>query len=260
MVDYHDRPEWSYSQMKLILDHGIDYALASKRKLLPEPQSSFIDLGQLVHMLILGGADNFAVSEYPDFRTKAAREWRDEQIANHKNIVTHDQFVAATTIIENRIAKHPLVQQFLYEGCKHEVEMYAKADGIDLRGKADVVKINDNSMIIVDVKTTAQFDECAPREGYSPRKPYYMHYDLQAAVYTLIGSASQKISSSFTNYYFCFIETVAPYRVQFVHTSPEFLESGERKLRRCIDAIKEAGDREPRFLLEEVPELGDFSL
>ncbi len=259
-MNYHERPEWSYSQMKHILDHGIDYAVAAKRKMLPEPQSQAIDLGQLIHMLILGGKDTFAVSEFDNFRTKAARDWRDEQIANHKNIVTKELFDIAETVIEERLEKHPLAQQFLYGNCKHEVEMYAKADGVDLRGKADVLKISGDSMIIVDIKTVSQFDECVPHEGYSPRKPYYMHYDLQAAVYTLIGSASQKISSSFTNYYFCFIETVAPYRVQFVHTSPEFLESGERKLRRCLDAIKEFGDKEPNFLIEEVPELGDFSL
>lgn len=27
-MDYYKRPEWSYSQMKVILDSGIDYAVA----------------------------------------------------------------------------------------------------------------------------------------------------------------------------------------------------------------------------------------
>ena len=50
---YYSRPEWSYSSMKLILDHGIDYAVAAKRGDLPDLDSKAIDLGQLVHMLAL---------------------------------------------------------------------------------------------------------------------------------------------------------------------------------------------------------------
>lgn len=252
-IDYHKRPEWSYSSMKKILDSGIDYAVAGKQGLLPEPQSPFIDQGQLVHMLILGGEDTFAVCEFDDFRTKAAREWRDEQLAKHKNIVTKAQFEATTTIIEH-IEKHPHTKDYLMgDGFKHEVEMYAKAEGVDLRGKADALKITGNSMIITDIKTTAQFDKFFRNASRS-------HYDLQAAVYTLVGSASQKISSSHTNYYFCVVETVVPYRVQFFHAGLEFLEAGERKLRKCIDTIKDFGDQTPNFLIEEVPELGDFSL
>lgn len=47
-AEYHDRPEWSYSQMKVILDSGIDYAVAKKNGLLPAPDSKAIDIGSLV--------------------------------------------------------------------------------------------------------------------------------------------------------------------------------------------------------------------
>lgn len=271
--NYHDRIEWSYSQMKLILDHGIDYAVAAKRKMLPGPKSAAIDLGQLAHMLVLGGKDCYALKEdsgFKDYRTNAAKEWRVEQEQQGKVIINQTQWEAVEQMVKN-IEAHPHSKHHLLgHYFRHEVEMYAKADGVDLRGKADALMVKEwfdvgnncdaRSLTITDIKTTAQFDECVPREDYHPRKPYYMHYDLQAAVYTLIGSASQKVSSGFTNYYFCFVETVAPYRVQFVHASTEFLESGERKLRKCIDAIKEFGDREPNFMIEEIPELGDYSL
>lgn len=271
--NYHDRPEWSYSQMKLILDHGIDYAVAAKQKMLPGPKGAAIDLGQLAHMLVLGGKDCYALQEdsgFKDFKTNAAKEWKAEQERHGKTIIRQSQWEAVEQMVKN-IEAHPHSKHHLLgHYFRHEVEMYAKADGVDLRGKADALAIieyvteNTNgehkTLKITDIKTTAKFDECVPHEGYQPRKPYYMHYDLQAAVYTLIGSASQKVSSSFTNYYFCFVETVAPYRVQFVHASAEFLESGERKLRKCIDAIKEFGDREPNFMIEEIPELGDYSL
>lgn len=252
-VDYHKRPEWSYSSMKKILESGIDYAVAEKQGLIPGPRSAAIDLGQLTHMLILGGEDTFAICEFDDYRTKAAREWRDEQIANNKNIVTKTQWEAVKSIVEH-IESHPHTKEYLTgDGFKHEVEMYAKAEGVDLRGKADALKITGDSMIITDIKTTAQFDKFFKSASWN-------HYDLQAAVYTLVGSASQKISATRTNYYFCVVETVVPYRVQFFHAGLEFIEAGERKLRKCIDAIKDFCDKTPNFLLADIPELGDFSL
>lgn len=252
--NYHKRPEWSYSSMKKIIDSGIDYAVAAKNGMLEPPSSAYIDLGQLAHMLVLGGEDTFAICEFPDFRTKAAREWRDKQIAAGKNIITDEQFKAVEQIVKN-IESHPLSQEFLLgDGWKHEVEMYAStSEGVKLRGKADALKVNSDSLIVSDIKTTAQFDKFKKSASWN-------HYDLQASVYTMVASASQKIDPGMCNYYFCVAETVAPYRVQFFHASLEFLEAGERKLRKCIDAIAEFGDKAPNFLIPEVGELGDWSL
>lgn len=254
MVDYHKRPEWSYSSMKKILDSGIDYAVAAKRGDLGEPSSSFIDLGQLAHMLVLGGNDTFAICEFPDFRTKAAREWRDEQIANGRNIITQEQFKAAESIVAN-IENHPHSQKYLLgKDIKHEQEMFAKTpEGVELRGKADAIRLVDGkSVIVTDIKTTAQFDKFHKAAGWN-------HYDLQAAVYSLIAAAYMKVDPNLVNYYFCVAETVAPYRVQYFHASLEFVEAGERKLRACIDAIVEFGNKSPNFLIEEIRELGDWS-
>lgn len=251
VYNYHKRPEWSYSSMKKIIDSGIDYAVAAKKGMLGEPSSSYIDLGQLAHMLILGGDDTFAVSEFPDFRTKVAQEWRNQQIAAGKNIITQDQFVAVTSMVEN-IENHPYSKEYLTGShIKHEQEMYAKtAEGILLRGKADAIgyyEDNTTPKTICDLKTTAQFDKFK-------KSASWMHYDLQAATYTLIAKTNR------VNYYFCVVETVLPYRVQYFHASIDFIEAGERKLRRCIDEIVEFGDKEPSFLITEMGELGDWSI
>ena len=63
--------------MKLILDHSIDYAVAAKRGDLPDLDSKAIDLGQLVHMLALGGEDQFAISPFENFYSKESKMWRD---------------------------------------------------------------------------------------------------------------------------------------------------------------------------------------
>lgn len=252
--DYHKRPEWSYSSMKKIIDSGIDYAVGARRGLVEAPSGKAIDLGQLAHTLVLGGEDTFAICEYPNFLTKAAREWRDEQIANGKNIITQDMLRSCESIVKN-IENHPHSQTYLFgENIKHELEMFAKTgEGVELRGKADAIRLNEGqSIVITDIKTTAQFDKFA-------KSAYWNHYDLQAAVYSLIGASHLKVSPELVNYYFCVAETVAPFRVQYFHAGLEFLESGERKLRNCIDAIVAFGNKDPNFLIEEITELGDWS-
>lgn len=252
--NYHKRPEWSYSSMKKILDSGVDYAVAAKQGDLGEPQSPFIDLGQLAHMLILGGEDTFTICEFPDYRTKAAQTWRDEQIALGKNIITQEQFKAAAQIIKN-IEEHPHSKKFLFaNGAKYEQEMFAKTpEGVALRGKADAIIIDGKAAVVIDLKTTAQFDKFKKAASWN-------HYDLQAATYTIITASHLKVDPGLVNYYFCVAETVAPYRVQWFHASIEFVEAGERKLRTCIDAIAAFGDNKPNFLIEEIGELGDWSL
>ncbi|MFA5172575.1 MAG: PD-(D/E)XK nuclease-like domain-containing protein [Sulfuriferula sp.] len=254
-LNYHDRPEWSYSSMKKIIDSGIDYAVGAKRGMLPPPQSQFIDLGQLAHMICFGGDDTFAISEFPDFRTKAAQEWRDEQLAAKKNIITKAQFEAADQIVKN-IENHPHTEKYLLgKGFMYEQEMFAKtSEGVDLRGKGDSLNMSDKkNIIITDLKTTAQFDKFK-------KSASWQHYDLQAAVYTLITALFAKVEPEQVTYMFCVAETVAPYRVQYFHASNEFLEAGERKLRTCIDAILSFGKNDPNFLIEEIGELGDWSL
>lgn len=250
---YHKRPEWSYSSMKPILESGIDYAVAKKQGIIPGPASAAIDMGQLIHQLILGGEEVFVLSPFDSFRTKIAQEWRDEQIRNDKIILTKEMQAAAETIANN-IRNHPHTAKYLLgEGIKHEQEMFAKTgEGIDLRGKADAIKLDANAAIITDIKTTAQFDKFA-------KAAYWNHYDLQAATYTMIGAHHLKVDPQMVNYYFCVAETVAPFRVKYFHASLEFVEAGERKLRTCIDAITDFGDNKPNFLLEEIEELGDWS-
>lgn len=252
--DYHKRPEWSYSSMKVILESGIDYAVAAKHGELGSPSGKYIDMGQLVHMIILGGEDTFAISEFPDFRTKAAREWKAEQLEAGKNIITQSMFDEASQIIAN-IEAHPFSQQFLYgTGITYEHEMFAKTpEGVELRGKADVLKQMGSSAIITDIKTTAQFDKF-------PRESQRRHYDLQAANYTLVGASSLGIESSLMKFMFCVVETVKPYRVQYMLAGIDFVDAGERKLRTCVDEIVKFGDNEPNLLIEDIKELGDWSI
>jgi hypothetical protein len=243
-TDYHKRPEWSYSQMKLICEHGIDYAVAVKRGDLLQTFGKAVDIGQIAHNILLGGDYDFVVKAYPDFRTKEAREWRDAQVLP---IISQEEFETASTIVD-RIKSHKLAYALLTEG-KQEVELFATINGINIRGKADSLIYGEDGKVqkIIDLKTTAKFDEFR-------YKSFRNHYDLQSAVYTAIAG-----NKELTNYYFVIAETIEPYRVQIAHASLAFIESGENKLSKCISEITKFGDRGVNFNIEEIIELGDLS-
>jgi len=254
-MNYHDRPEWSYSNMKQYLDHGIDWAVAAKKKLIEQKFGTAVDLGELAHLFVLGGnAKDFVVAPYEKFLTKEAKTWRDARKSEGKTIIRKNEYEAFVPIVDN-IKGHPRSQHLLLgDGVKHEVEMYATINGVAIRGKADALQqLQDGAIALADIKTTSKFDEFK-------FKAMRRHYDLQAALYSMLACKATGASPALCNFWFCVAETVFPYRVQWHHCSAEFLEHGERKLDQCINAIKGFGDREPNFLIEEVNELGDFSL
>jgi hypothetical protein len=239
---YHQRPEWSFSLLKNILVNGIDWAVSYKNGDLPKPDSKFIDIGTFVHQELLGGDKDWVAKVYPDYRTKEARAWRDSQT---KTILDEEQ---VETIINtaNAIKAHPLLQEVL-ANMETEKAIFAKVNGVELRGKADIVQKDKTGkpICIWDIKTTAQFQEWK-------YKCLRLHYDLQAATYRTLYNGD-------VDFAFIIAETVEPYRVQIAYMTPEAWDKGESDLARCLQAIKEFGDKKPSFSILEPIYIGDWS-
>lgn len=241
---YHSRSEWSFSTLKNILVNGIDWAVAYKRGDLPKPESKFIDIGTFVHQELLGGERDWVAKAYPDYRTKEAREWRDSQT---KTIFDDEQVETILNVV-NAIKAHPQLQEVL-SNMETEQPIFAKVNGVELRGKADIVqklpKDEPFKVRIWDVKTTAQFQEWK-------YKCMRLHYPLQGATYKTLYNGD-------ADFGFIIAETVAPYRVQLAYLTQEAWEKGESDLVRCLDEIKNFGDKEPNFSILEPIYIGDWS-
>ena len=149
---YHSRQEWSFSLLKNILVNGIDWAVAYKRGELPKPDSMFIDIGTFVHQELLGGEREWVAKAYPDYRKKEAREWRDSQTKT----IFDDEQVDAIVNVTNAIKSHPHLQEVL-ANMDTEQPIFAKVNGVELRGKADIIQKDETGkpIRIWDVKTTA---------------------------------------------------------------------------------------------------------
>ncbi len=92
--------------------------------------------------------------------------------------------------------------------------------------------------MITDLKTTPKFDQfsnCAVNA-------------LRFAVSSLHAGGSIKRSSL----PIAWLKPFAPYRVQFMIAGIDFVETGERKLRTCVDEIIKVWRQRARFLIEEV--------
>ncbi len=273
-ADYYALDRWSYSSMKKILDHGIDYAVGAKTKDFEEKFGQAVNLGQLAHNFITGGEDVFAVSPFDSFRTKAARDWRDQQEELGKYVINAQQYNDIVPIVEN-VEKHPYFEYYLGKELKHEQEfLNATIFGVPVKGKADAFRVvkEDGKVVRVeinDLKTTAQFDDFA-------RKAYYNHYDLQAALYSLMAVSAKDFPElnkkyeeapeeiiKYAQFNFFVVETVAPFRVKVWTCDANFIEGGMKKLDNCLGEIlrfEKREDKKPVYLDTEIGHLGDLSL
>ncbi len=61
-----------------------------------------------------------------------------------------------------------------------------------------------------------------------------MHYDLQSVVYTLVTASSLELDPAIVKVCLLRVETVAPYRVQFMIAGIDFVEADERCRARAL--------------------------
>ena len=218
----------SYSFAKNVIKSGVDYAVGLKLGVFEKTMPAAVDVGTMVHSELLGTEQNFVVSPYENYRTKEAREWRDNQTLP---IINEAQFEVIAYICE-RIKKHPLANNLLLgEGVEHEVKMTAKINDREWIGYADALKrTNEKIDYIVDLKTTSQFDDFKYQVGK-------MCYDVQASVYKTFAQNED------ARFYWVIAETVEPYRIGVAVASVECEERGYDKLNRVVYQMEEFFNR-----------------
>ena len=152
------------------------------REVKPTPAMAW---GSLVDVLAttpdLEGSE-LAVSPYPDFRTKEAREWKEEQIALGMTIVDQE------TLAEGRKAARMLTHT-----CKAVAEIFAKSktqvivggkiNGIQVKGLVDLAPEGED--FLADLKTTSKFTP----DGFN-RDMADRGYFCQAALYLALWNST----------------------------------------------------------------------
>lgn len=195
--------------------------------LAPRRESRAFDVGHAVHALVLEGLDAWRERhairprEFRDYRSKDAREWRDEQLAAGMTVLTWDDAELVKRIARN-VSEHPAAVALL-EASKprHECRelTYVWEDEthrVPCKCRFDLVADAD---IGADLKTavSAHHDEFA-------RNAIRYGYDLQFAHYREGFRAVE--GRDLAAFMAIVVETEEPYGVAVYHITDEWLERG----------------------------------
>jgi exodeoxyribonuclease VIII len=222
-----------YRQMHGLSKHELDkfvvspsyYEWSKSQEFKP---SRNMEIGTLIHSLVLERNVDYAVGPKVDRRTTAGKlEWAEFCAENlNKMIVTEEE---AAVIKGCDDACMPLVNTIMFDR-KLDVEcsMFWNRQGVECKGRPDLIGYVNGEYSIVDLKTTndiMSFD----------RSFWNFRYNMQAAWYR---HALQKETSEKVSFYFLVVDTNAPHLVQFVKPSDKLLDAADIQIDRDLEQFK----------------------
>lgn len=224
-AEYHAHPALSYSAGKLLLRSPQHYLhRLANREELPE-----FDTGHAIHCLVLGVGADLVEIPHDSYRTKEARELRDQAYAAGKTpIKTAD--MAPIWAAAEAVLAHPTARAWLEKPGDVEVPLFATdpETGIDIRGKLDKLATHGTRRVPVDLKTVTDAREA---KVYAAVRDY--DYDLQAAMYRLLIRLALGVEPG--PGVLIAVEKAAPYGVACYQLAHEdVIAAGDLKLRTVL--------------------------
>lgn len=238
-------PSFSASLGKVILDKSPLHAyLAHPRlggKKRDEP-SAAMDFGTLVHKLVLGAGKSVVSVNADDWRTKAAKDQRDEARAAGKlAVLSRDLDSAVECEAAFRTQFHAMAPDLEAVFNRGESERVIAREFANLKGEGRVwargmldriaVDYDKREVVVFDVKTTAD----ASIDSLI-RRVSSMHYDMQLATYEWLAEEAFPGFKGRVRSYLLFVETCAPYSFVPVELDGSYRQIGRSKLGRAWDA------------------------
>lgn len=251
-ADYHrdpcQEPSLSSSIAKLIFLSSPRHAAAAHPRLNPlavEHEEEKFDVGTAAHALILEGMSNIAVIEAHDWRTKAAKEARDQARAEGKTPLLASKWAdvqAMAGAIRGQLDLHTDGGAEMFTNGKPEQTLvWQEDDGAWCRARLDWLRTKFEpipatvSHHIDDLKTCSNANpEVCSRTLFS------LGYDIQAAFYL---RGLKRLTGKDAMFRFAFIDKEAPYALSVVGLGPDAMVLAEKKVlfalerwRACLDA------------------------
>lgn len=208
-------------------------ALHCNTSMSSSPTSSQI-FGILVHAVALQPDtwdEQIAVSEFSDFRTKAAKAFKTEAEEVGLTVVTQQQFEAAMKV-KQRLFEHreagPLLRGLVNtERC---IQWVDEETGLDCKARLD----GDSDTYVVDLKTVK-----SATSGYFASSVYSYGYHIQQAHYT---AAFEAVEETLPDWYWITVENTEPYDVVVFEPSPGMEADGKREHRELLNTYRQCSD------------------
>jgi hypothetical protein len=226
----------SSSGARLLLPPSCPARYAYQRQHPPTPKPEY-DLGHAAHRLMLGVGPELVVVEAADWRTKAARQARDDAhvagrvpllVAQHEQVrsmfaALRQHPIAAELLDPDTMAAE---QSLFWLDLEHKIWRRARLDAMS---RPDP----DRPPVVVDYKSCRSADI-----GHIRRAMWDYGYAAQADWY-LDGAATLDQTYDGTSFYFVFQEVAAPYLVTVVEPDADALAIGRQRNREAIEVYRE---------------------
>lgn len=223
-ADYHgDRTSLSCSGAKLLLKSPAKFKHQQQHPVFKD----VFDFGTVAHTLVLGDGDDIAVIDAADWRTKAAKEERDQARAEGRTPILAGDYAQCEQMAA-AINEHDTARQLLAEGIAEQSGYWQdEPTDVRLRFRPDWMTELDGRALCVDYKTCASADT-----DEFMRAAAKFGYDIQFAWY-VTGLLALGIKSP--GLLFVAQEKEAPYLVNVIELPVEAFTAGASKMRRAVD-------------------------
>jgi hypothetical protein len=242
-ADYHadpcDQPTLSASIANVLLHSSPKHAWTQHPRLNPNysrEEEQKYDVGNVVHAILLQGADIVDVLDFPDWRTNAAKEARDLARSHGRVPLLTKQWgevEAMVAAVRVQLAVSQAQPPLLTDG-KPEQTLVWEEGGVLCRARLDWLR--DDHAAIDDLKTTSR---SASPEAWS-RALFGTGCDVQAAFYLRGLKALTGVDAEWR---WIVAETYEPYALSVVSLGPDVLELANRKVdhaltvwKRCLES------------------------
>lgn len=208
---YHSRPELSSTEARLLLQSPAKYRWRKDNPPLIDDSPKF-DIGKAVHAKVLGQGAEVVIVEAEDWRSKTARDARQEARDAGKAPLLTREFEAVNAMAESVLA-HPTARALLAQPGDTEVSVFADVDSVPVRARFDFLPdATDKRTVAVDLKTCMD----ASKRGFESSVAKY-EYAVQRAWY--IDAYETVTGQTDTEMIFVAVEKEPPYLVA-VHQLP----------------------------------------
>ena len=192
------------------------------------------DVGTLGHALILEGSveDVITLVPYDSYRTKAAREARDE--AYKAGLIPVNETEATTMLdplyaMRDEVMNHPIAGELLTGG-RAEVSLFWEQDGIPCKGRLDYWKPDQG--VVVDLKLLRSAAPNDVRKQISDLGYYIQH--------THYLNGLQQLTGFRPDWYFVTVAKDAPYSVSVHRMHPSTEDPAQMRIQYALERYKQA--------------------
>lgn len=204
----------------------------------PRKETSALSFGKAAHCLLLGEPvfrSAFVVSEYAEFRTNEAKEWRALMVESGKVIVTKAE-LEQIRAIARQIERHPLAPRLLTGGATELSLIWRDEEtGIWCKSRPDVLH---DAGISADLKTTADITPDALRRSFAD-----YGYAVQGALVRMGWRALTGEDMPPDSNALVYVEKDQPHCVAALPIDAEALMIGEMQARKALRIFADCLDK-----------------